>query len=187
MNSVNTKGLLQVYTASAGSGKTYTLSREFIALALENPLFAYSNILAVTFTKKATEEMKSRIIEELSLLKGKKASSMEADLCKSLHIQPQELKQRAEKSLKMILSDYSAFKVKTIDSFFEEIVRSFASEIGHQSNYRIELDNDYRLHKGVLMLFNDLASRGKRISTNVSPQLPEKASKRESGTTYFRE
>lgn len=161
MNSVNTKGLLQVYTASAGSGKTYTLSREFIALALENPLFAYSNILAVTFTKKATEEMKSRIIEELSLLKGKEASSMEADLCKSLHIQPQELKQRAEKSLKMILSDYSAFKVKTIDSFFEEIVRSFASEIGHQSNYRIELDNDYRLHKGVLMLFNDLASREK--------------------------
>ena len=158
---MDTSKLLQVYTASAGAGKTYTLSEEYIALALRNPEQSYQHILAVTFTKKATEEMKSRIIEALYDITQQK-SPMCSSLCERLQLSPEALVQKAKTALKVLLSDYSAFKIKTIDSFFEEIVRSFATEIGHQSNYRIELDNDYWLHKGTLLLFNSLENEEKK-------------------------
>ncbi len=133
--------LINVYKASAGSGKTYTLTKEYIELILRDKE-AYKHILAVTFTNKATDEMKQRIIEELYNLA--KSGSDESE--------------RAREVLISILHDYSAFSVSTIDKFFQGVMRSFARELGHISSYNIELDTNVVREQAVDMLFADLDS-----------------------------
>ena len=127
-----------IYRASAGSGKTYTLTYNYLRLALKYP-DNYKHILAVTFTNKATEEMKARIISTLKLLR-RGDHPMSASLVEDLHISEKELSQRADALLKKILHNYSFFSVSTIDTFFQRIVRSFAREMGVQTGFKIELD-----------------------------------------------
>ncbi|MEO9805952.1 MAG: UvrD-helicase domain-containing protein [Reichenbachiella sp.] len=127
-----------MYRASAGSGKTYILTYNYIRLALQYPDY-FKTILAVTFTNKATEEMKSRILETLEQL-AKGYHHMSGDLTKELSISETQLSARADKLLRSILHNYSFFAVTTIDAFFQKIVRSFAREIGIQSGFKIELD-----------------------------------------------
>lgn len=127
-----------IYQSSAGSGKTYTLTREYLKLALKRPDY-YRGILAVTFTNKATEEMKSRIIDTLdSLSKGE--HSMSGELREELGMSAGQLKQRATDVLKNVLHNYSSFAVITIDAFFQKVVRSFAREIGVQGGFQVELN-----------------------------------------------
>ncbi|MCQ2153617.1 MAG: UvrD-helicase domain-containing protein, partial [Bacteroidales bacterium] len=114
---------MKILKASAGSGKTFTLSKHFIELLLRSDdRYAYRHILAVTFTNKATEEMKSRIL---------------ADLYRMSASDP-----RARRILTDILHDYSAFSVSTIDSFFQHTLRAFTREIGQFADYQIELDRE---------------------------------------------
>ena len=129
---------LNIYRASAGSGKTYALTFNYLRLALQQP-DKFKSILAVTFTNKATDEMKSRIISTLQELK-KGSHPMAFDLLNELKISPEKLQSRAEKLLTKILHNYSFFAVSTIDTFFQRVVRSFTREIGIHSGYRIELD-----------------------------------------------
>lgn len=127
-----------IYRASAGSGKTYILTYNYIRLALQYPDY-FKTVLAVTFTNKATEEMKSRILETLEqLAKGKHA--MSSDLMLELNIDDTQLSARSDALLRSILHNYSFFAVTTIDAFFQKIVRSFAREIGIQTGFKIELD-----------------------------------------------
>ncbi len=132
--------LINVYRASAGSGKTYTLTHEYIDLILKDEE-AYRHVLAVTFTNKATDEMKQRILEELH----KMASDP--------HCARREM---AKKVLIRILHDYPAFSVSTIDRFFQGIMRSFARELGRLITYGIELDSDLVRTAAVDNLFADL-------------------------------
>ena len=123
---------LDLYTASAGSGKTHTLTREYLRLALStSDPNTFRHIQAVTFTNKATAEMKERIIQELyALAKSPEGSPFFAELKQALHLDPEGLKQRAQGALRALLLDYTSFRVRTIDSFFQEVVRSFAYELG---------------------------------------------------------
>ena len=130
---------LNIYRASAGSGKTYALTGEFLSLVFNNPQ-GYKNILAVTFTNKATDEMKSRILREIYLISLGKKSPYEKQLCETGKFSKDDLKNRAGEILNRLLHDYSRFSVTTIDSFFQKVVRSFAREIGLQKTYGIELD-----------------------------------------------
>lgn len=149
---MNDSELLKVYSASAGSGKTYTLAQQFIDLLARNPR-DYEHILAVTFTKKATAEMKERIIENLALLayeakdeasQKKRQSMIDAQLrlfeSRGIKLNDNELTKSAKTALLLILNDYGQFNVNTIDSFVQKVIRAFAFEAGLSSQFGIELD-----------------------------------------------
>ncbi|MDO9551181.1 exodeoxyribonuclease V subunit beta [Rhodonellum sp.] len=139
-----------IYKSSAGSGKTYTLTMEYLKLALKFPE-AFKSILAVTFTNKATQEMKERILKDLKRLKStvKPEEKMDAEIMQALGIDEVELKSRAGKTLTAILHDYGRFSVSTIDSFFQRVVRSFAREMDLNAKFEVELDQDAVLERVV--------------------------------------
>jgi ATP-dependent exoDNAse (exonuclease V) beta subunit len=130
---------LTIYRASAGAGKTWTLTRDYIDLLVELPA-NHEHILAVTFTNKATEEMKSRILSELhKIILGKDSDMLDffTDKYKLTELRARE---RAREILNKILHNYSRFHVETIDSFFQKVIRSFARELNLPAAYSIELD-----------------------------------------------
>ena len=146
---------LTVYKASAGSGKTFTLATEYIKLLIENPQ-CYRNILAVTFTNKATEEMKMRILSQLygianglddsqaylDMIGKLQEKEMEAKGMTPVRMEPREVRQRAAKALNLLLHQYSNFRVETIDSFFQRVLRNLARELDLTANLRIELNDN---------------------------------------------
>ncbi|MHB9055641.1 MAG: UvrD-helicase domain-containing protein [Paludibacteraceae bacterium] len=156
--------MLNIYRASAGSGKTFQLTKDYIFLlfdALENnSLRPHRRILAVTFTNKATDEMKSRILKELySLSRGEK-SNYRSDLMEKFTLSEKEVNEQAGKILIHILHDYSSFSISTIDKFFQQVVRSFAREIGISGGYNLELDNEVTLQQAVDNLYMNLSEKG---------------------------
>lgn len=132
---------LKVYSASAGSGKTHSIANEYINLLFQNSS-AWRSILAVTFTNKACDEMKSRIIEELHKIK----IATNTEKIKTLAIQndctEKEVIDNTQKIFTGILHDYSFFSVLTIDSFFQKILRNFTKETKIQYDYELELDSN---------------------------------------------
>lgn len=148
---IHERGGVEVLKASAGSGKTYSLAREYIRLLLSPDAEtgvpdtkAYKHILAVTFTNKATGEMKDRIIKELDTLATdcEKSPYRKYLMDKCRIASGKALSEYAGKILSAILNDYSAFSVSTIDSFFQTTLRAFSREIGQFAEYQIELDRD---------------------------------------------
>ena len=139
---------LILYKASAGSGKTYTLAKEYLKIVILNP-YDYNKILAVTFTKKATAEMKSRIIEYLSMLEQKdnKVSRLrntiisEINTSKNIDVSGQ-FDKNVHTALQLILHDYSNFNISTIDSFFQSIIRAFTKELDLPIGMEVVLDTD---------------------------------------------
>lgn len=133
-----------LYKSSAGSGKTYTLILEYLKLALQDPKAGFKGILAVTFTNKATQEMKERILKELGRLSKevKPEESMDQALLQHLKLTPEQLMERAEQALRSILHGYGHFSVSTIDSFFQKVIRSFARELDLQAKFDVEMDTD---------------------------------------------
>lgn len=160
---------LIVYNASAGSGKTYTLAREYILQIIRRPL-EYRSILAVTFTNKATEEMKTRIISELYSLATYRegtgqepnylkflANSLKGELSLSAYGDlTDEIAARAQRVLTAILHDYSNFAISTIDKFFQKVVRNFVRELNIQPGYELELDGDRILALAVDRVLEEL-------------------------------
>ncbi len=135
---------LLIYRASAGSGKTHTIAKQFLKLTLldSNPL-SFSKILAVTFTNKAVEEMKLRLIDALNdvIANGLQTSYIQG--AKEFEkISDQELKQRALLVRSQILHSYSYFSISTIDSFNQRIVRAFSHDLHLPASYDIQLDTD---------------------------------------------
>lgn len=133
---------LLVYKASAGSGKTFTLAVEYIKLLILNPR-AYRQILAVTFTNKATAEMKERILSQLYGIQiGDKDSEAYLNRIKEeTGKTEQEIREAAGVALNYMLHDYSRFRVETIDSFFQSVMRNLARELELSPNLNIELNN----------------------------------------------
>ncbi len=146
---------LIIYKASAGSGKTYKLTEEYLRLAFRVP---FRNILAVTFTNKATAEMKDRITGVLdSLARGSHSSYLQV-LMEETGLDEASVREKAGKLLDEILQNYSRFSVGTIDSFFQRVIRSFARETGLQSGFELELDNRRVLEKVIDRLMIETAT-----------------------------
>ena len=148
---------LILYKASAGSGKTYALTKEYLKIILLNP-YDYNKILAVTFTRKATQEMKSRIIEELSKLEKTEKDIKTIELKNAIIDEIKSAKnidissyfdKNANIALQLILHDYSNFNISTIDSFFQTIIRSFAKELDLPIGMEIELDTESVIQQAV--------------------------------------
>lgn len=122
---------LTVYKASAGSGKTFTLATQYIKLLVENPT-NYRHILAVTFTNKATEEMKMRILSQLyGVWKGLPDSeSYLQRIMADTGFDAQTVSRRAGEALHLLLHNYNYFRVETIDSFFQSVLRNLCPRTG---------------------------------------------------------
>ena len=133
---------LVVYKASAGSGKTFTLTIEYIKKLINDPK-AYRHILAVTFTNKATTEMKERILSQLYgiWMQDKDSDSYLHILRDVTGKSPEEIRHRAGEALHLMLHDYDHFRVETIDSFFQSVMRNLARELELSPNLNIELNN----------------------------------------------
>lgn len=151
---------LTIYKASAGSGKTFTLATEYIKLLIQNPQ-SYRNILAVTFTNKATEEMKMRIISQLyGISCGLSDSSMYMDkICTELDASPSFVSHQAEIALRLLIHNYNYFKVETIDAFFQKVLRNLARELDLTANLRIELNDTQIEEQAVDSLIQELDSQ----------------------------
>jgi ATP-dependent exoDNAse (exonuclease V) beta subunit len=134
------KGTLTICSASAGSGKTYKLTGIYLA-SLFRSRNNYRRILAVTFTNKATAEMKSRILENLHRLAIGEQSDYLPELVRDSGKTEAAIRQEAKDILNSILHDYSRFSVSTIDSFFSKIIRAFAREAGLHSGFSFEIDH----------------------------------------------
>lgn len=146
---------LEIYKASAGSGKTFQIVREYLKMVFRRPE-AYRNILAVTFTNKATAEMKDRILKDLSSLASGNPSGHLEFLKIEFRQSEDQIRSTAGKILKLILHDYSRFSVSTIDSFFQRVIRAFSREMRLNASYRTELDAQLILEEAVDRLFLDI-------------------------------
>lgn len=155
-------GIIIRYNASAGSGKTYELAGIYLKSLFRDPK-SYRNILAVTFTNKATAEMKERILHNLYLLsRGKKSEYSE--LIKEATGKAEEIiRSDASAILNQLLHDYSNFSVGTIDSFFQKVLRSFARESGLQAGFNIILESDMILMQAVDELLRDAETDNKLL------------------------
>ncbi|MDE7350553.1 MAG: UvrD-helicase domain-containing protein [Muribaculaceae bacterium] len=173
--------MLQLQRASAGSGKTYTLAKKFIEYYISyadnaghrhlRPVRALreslQHILAITFTNKATNEMKLRIVDKLhSLASWTPAVPVSkvdylADFSKEFDASPQEVASVCKYALKVLLTDYGDFKVSTIDSFFQTVLRTFAYEADLDDTYQLELDSNYVTQMGLDTTLDDIDSNDK--------------------------
>ena len=133
---------LTVYKASAGSGKTFTLATEYIKLLVLNPT-SYRNILAVTFTNKATEEMKMRILSQLYGIWKQLPDSDNymRHIVRSTELPEAVVSRRAGEALHLLLHNYNYFRVETIDTFFQSVLRNLARELDLTANLRIGLND----------------------------------------------
>ena len=148
--------MLKIYKASAGSGKTFQLVVEYLRLLLENPQ-NYRHILAVTFTNKATAEMKSRILEQLFVLASGKPGNYMASLTGENQLTEAAIRKNAAVVLKNILHDYNRFSISTIDSFTQRIIKSFNREMGIAPNYQLELNTELVLAEATDRLLSKIA------------------------------
>lgn len=135
---------LYIYRASAGAGKTHTLVLEYLKRALEHP-DRFSQILAITFTNRATQEMKERILEYLYALAQGIGGPVACALLQEKGGDMAMLQSRAQAVLSAILHQYTRFSVSTIDSFFQKVVRGFAHELELPGNFQIEIDQAHVL------------------------------------------
>ncbi len=138
---------LTVYKASAGSGKTFTLAIEYISLLVRNPE-SYKTILAVTFTNKATEEMKMRIISQLYGISRRleDSNSYLQKVMEKTGMSEENVIERASIALSYLVHNYNYFRVETIDAFFQSVLRNLARELDLTPNLRIDL-NDYQVEE----------------------------------------
>ena len=147
---MDNKSHLTVYKASAGSGKTFRLAVQYITMLIREPE-NYRHILAVTFTNKATAEMKQRILSQLygigHNLPG--SAGYYNEVKKAVKYNEQTIRHNALLALDMILQDYGRFRVETIDSFFQTVLRSLARELHIGANLTLELDTELVIDEAV--------------------------------------
>lgn len=145
---------LNIYDASAGSGKTFTLVKEYLKkLLLVDSTDYYKQILAITFTNKAVGEMKKRIVEQLVAFADESSVEnpgiMQKQLAEELNLSHSLIQKRSKRILRHLLHDYSGFSVETIDKFNHRIIRSFAKDLKLNSNFEVSLDSDILLEEAV--------------------------------------
>ncbi|HQQ98642.1 MAG TPA: UvrD-helicase domain-containing protein, partial [Cyclobacteriaceae bacterium] len=147
-----------IYRSSAGSGKTRTLAKEYLKLALRNRASYFRHILAVTFANKATQEMKDRILDYLDDFTGESLDPLAAELQSELHLDVPTFQQHCAELRAEILHNYDQFAVSTIDAFFQKVIRSFTREAGLMGDYRLEIDRDAVMEEVIDNLIDELGS-----------------------------
>jgi ATP-dependent exoDNAse (exonuclease V) beta subunit len=156
---LNPSNKFTVYNASAGSGKTFTLVKEYILLLLQNQRAdSYKNILAITFTNKAVAEMKSRVLLNLNGLAAAECpedcKGLLKELIKESGLTGDQIQKKSREVLKSILHNYASFDISTIDRFTHKIIRTFARDLGLPTHFEVELNNLQILQEAIDKLIN---------------------------------
>jgi ATP-dependent exoDNAse (exonuclease V) beta subunit len=143
-----------IYDASAGSGKTYSLVKEYLKIILTaHKNDAYRNILAITFTNKAVHEMKSRIVGSLSEFAkdepSQKSTLLMQDLTVDTGLSVIQIKTKSQQIIKHIIHNYAAFDISTIDKFTHKVIRAFAHDLNLPMTFEVTLDTDNLLTEAV--------------------------------------
>lgn len=172
--------MFKIVSSSAGSGKTYTLTKEYLKLILgKDNAFYFKHILAITFTKAATREMKERILGRLEAFSKGESDPMLRDIIAELYpeslqdpegayrMREQEIRRRSEKIFRQILHDYSDFAVMTIDSFVQRIVSAFTEELGIPFSFEVEMEADELLIMAVERLLEKVGDESFEEITDI--------------------
>jgi ATP-dependent exoDNAse (exonuclease V) beta subunit len=147
----------KVYNASAGSGKTFTLVKEYLKIILNTTdVFTFQKILAITFTNKAANEMKERVLNNLRAFADGNFNDISQSICQETAIDKTVLQTRASNILREITNNYSAFAITTIDSFTYKIIRSFAFDLGLSPHFDVELNTKNILEETVNILISKM-------------------------------
>ena len=145
----------KIYNASAGSGKTHTLTKEYLIIILSSPK-NLGKILALTFTNKAVGEMKHRILDSLfqfgQTLDITAANTLFIAVMEAMEIDAETLQKRAKATLKEILHNYAFFDISTIDKFTHRLIRTFAKDLKLPQNFEVVIDNGPLLEEAVSRL-----------------------------------
>jgi ATP-dependent exoDNAse (exonuclease V) beta subunit len=146
-----------IYNASAGSGKTFTLVKDYLKIVLTSKEFLpHRHILAITFTNKAVDEMKTRIVEALMTFSAPsiltQPDALFEQVVEELGSSPKEIYLKSKQLLSKILHNYAAFDISTIDKFTQKLIRTFAFDLKLPMNFEVELDTDLLLQKAVSRL-----------------------------------
>jgi ATP-dependent helicase/nuclease subunit A len=148
--------LFTIYRSSAGSGKTRTLAKEYLKLALQYRATYFRHILAVTFTNKSTQEMKDRIISYLNDFSNGSQNELALELQQELNLDPATFQNYAQEVRSELLHNYSQFSISTIDAFFQKVIRSFTREAGLAGDFRLEVDTEPILMEVIEKLIDEL-------------------------------
>ena len=165
-----------LYRASAGSGKTYTLVREFLTLCLSSDNVTYNNILAVTFTNKAANEMKAKILNHLKgiMTDDPDFSNMKRELSEATQLEENKLKERAAKLYNRIIHNYSDLNVSTIDSFIQQVSRTFARELNLPNQYKLMLDKREFLDEFIQQIDKEICGDEGTLADTLSDYVKHK-------------
>ncbi len=149
----------QVYNASAGSGKTFTLVKEYLKVLLNSDdIFSFQKILAITFTNKAAGEMKERVLSNLEDFADGKENDLFNIIINEIEVDKPTIQLRSKKILDAILQNYSAFSITTIDSFTHKIIKSFAYDLGLPLSFEVEMDAVSLLNEAVDILISKIGT-----------------------------
>ncbi|MEM0543015.1 UvrD-helicase domain-containing protein [Flavobacterium sp. j3] len=148
------KTAFSIYDASAGSGKTYTLVKEYLKIILlSKKPDAYRNILAITFTNKAVHEMKSRVVESLSEFAKENPSEKAVQLMQNIQLETglssATIKEKAKNIIKNLIHNYASFDISTIDKFTHKVIRAFAHDLNLPITFDVSLDTENLLNEAV--------------------------------------
>nr|WP_255534532.1 UvrD-helicase domain-containing protein [Chryseolinea lacunae] len=150
--------LFSIYRSSAGSGKTRTLAKAYLLLALQYRAGYFKHILAVTFTNKATQEMKDRILWYLDTFAKGEPDPLADELKAELGLDNNTFRQYAQEAQSAILHQYAQFSISTIDAFFQKVIRSFTREAGLVGDYRLEIEQDAVMEEVIDNLIDELGA-----------------------------
>ena len=153
-----TNKTFHIYRSSAGSGKTRTLAKEYLKLALRYRADYFKHILAVTFTNKATQEMKDRILAYLDAFANGKPNELADELKAELGLDDSTFRQYAQEVQGEVLHQYAQFSISTIDAFFQKVIRAFTREAGLVGDYRLEVEHDAVVEEVIDNLIDELGN-----------------------------
>ena len=149
----------QVYNASAGSGKTFTLVKEYLKVLLNSEdIYTFQKILAITFTNKAAGEMKERVLQNLEDFAALKDNDLLEIILQEIAVDKTTIQERSKKILEAVLQNYSAFSITTIDSFTHKVIKNFAHDLGLPLNFEVEMDAVSLLNEAVDVLISKIGT-----------------------------
>ncbi|MEI6864920.1 UvrD-helicase domain-containing protein [Flavicella sp.] len=158
-----------VYNASAGSGKTFTLVKEYLKILLTSESdYIFQNILAITFTNKAATEMKERVLENLRAFSNGESNDMFDLIIKENKLNSEKLQEKSRIILENVLQNYSAFNITTIDSFTHKLIRTFAYDLGLPLNFDVEMDGSKLISEAVDVLISKIGGNKELTDVLVS-------------------
>ncbi len=151
--------VFQIYNASAGSGKTFTLVKEYLKVLLQsNNVFYFQKVLAITFTNKAAGEMRERVLKNLNTFSKGESNNLLQIILKETSLDTLKIQQRSKEILDAVLQNYSAFSIITIDSFTHKIIKNFACDLGLSLNFEVEMDAVLLLNEAVDILMSKIGT-----------------------------